>query len=395
MPDARDTEPAGRLGAPGEWLRANGETILGEQLEIARCPAPPYEERQRGDLVAAKLRDLGLDCEFDAIGNLFAHLPGSSGDAEAPLMLAAHLDTVFARDVPIEIRQEGQRWVGPGVSDNARGIAVLLSVARALTLTDARTHFPLVLAFTVGEEGAGDLRGVKHIFRPESPFSTPRAFIAVDGGGLRRIICTALGSRRFRVTVRGPGGHSWTDWGRVNPASAVAAFIARTSGLDLPRQPRTTVTAARHGGGTSINAIPSESWVELDLRSESQQEIETVAATLRNVLAAAVEAERAERAGDLDTDWQIIGERPAARLSTSDNLVVACLAATRGLGVEPEFAVSSTDANVPMALGVPAVAIGGGGRSGDTHTEHEWFEDSDGPAGALRLLDLIGALNRD
>lgn len=392
MPSQTDQAASGPFDVAREWLRAHAEMILEHQLEVARCPAPPFHERARGELVSSKLEQLGLKVEFDDIGNLLAHAyAGDEGD-RPPIVLAAHLDTVFGPDVAIEIRRDGDRWIGPGVSDNARGIAICLALARALVEAKARADFPLVFAFTVGEEGSGDLRGVKHLFRPEGELGNARAFIAVDGGGLRRIICTALGSRRYRITIRGPGGHSWTDWGRANPAVVTARLVARAAELHLPQQPRTTLTAARHGGGTSINAIPSESWVEIDLRSESRDMLDSIEALLRAELDASLSTERAGHDGELEADWQLIGERPAARMSASDRLVTASLEATRSLGVEPKFAVSSTDANVPMALGVPAIAVGGGGRSGDTHTLHEWFEDRDGPAGALRLLNIIHAL---
>ena len=390
------SEPvASDLFAPAtDWLRENAETIIEEQIEIARCAAPPFNERKRGELVADRIEALKLHFDFDEVGNLLAYLssPATSGE-HSPLIIAAHLDSVFGSDVRIDVRREGGRWIGPGVSDNARGVAVALAVARALVHTAVRLPFPTLLAFTVGEEGPGDLRGVKYLFRRGSPLGAARAFIAVDGGGLRRIICRALGIRRYRVTVHGPGGHSWTNWGRTNPAAAVGRFMAGIHDLELPTEPRTTLTAARHGGGTSINAIPEESWVELDLRSEAESQLEAVQKRLHDVLEASLREERRGREGDLTADWKTIGERPAARMATGERLVVACREATRALGIEPEYAVSSTDANVPMALGIPSIAIGGGGRSGDTHTEHEWFEDTDGAAGALRLLHILSALS--
>lgn len=382
------------LAAASDWVRENAETIVEEQIEIARCAAPPFNERKRGELVANRIEALRLGFDFDEVGNLLGYLPAATSGDHAPLVIAAHLDTVFGPDVRIDIRRENGRWIGPGVSDNARGVAVALAVARALIHAGALLPFPMVLAFTVGEEGPGDLRGVKHLFRQGSPLSAARAFIAVDGGGLRRIICRALGIRRYRVTVRGPGGHSWTNWGRANPAAAVGRFMADLRDLGLAVDPRTTLTAARHGGGTSINAIPEESWVELDLRSEAERELEAVQSRLRELLDASIAEESRGREGALIAEWELIGERPAARMMTSQPLIVACHEATRALGIEPEYAVSSTDANVPMALGVPSVAIGGGGRSGDTHTEHEWFEDTDGAAGALRLLRILSALSR-
>jgi acetylornithine deacetylase/succinyl-diaminopimelate desuccinylase-like protein len=395
MSSLHESEPVATdpLAPARDWLRGNAETIVEDQIEIARCAAPPFNEQKRAELVADRIAALNLRFDFDEVGNLLSYLPTATNGEYLPLIIAAHLDSVFGSDVRIDIRGEGSRWIGPGVSDNARGIAVALAVARSLVHTGARLPFRTVLAFTVGEEGPGDLRGVKHLFRQGSPLNPARAFIAVDGGGLRRIICRALGIRRYRVRVRGPGGHSWTNWGRTNPAAAVGRFMAGIRDLELPDEPRTTLTAARHGGGTSINAIPEESWVELDLRSEAASQLEAVQKRLHEVLEISLAEERRGREGDLTADWELIGERPAARMASDEPLVVACREATRAVGIEPEYAVSSTDANVPMALGIPSIAIGGGGRSGDTHTEHEWFEDTDGAAGALRLLHILSALS--
>ncbi len=383
------------LAAASSWLSEQGEATLLEQIEIARTPAPPFQEAARSALIAEKLESAGLEPELDEIGNLLAAFPAGRIPVDRPpVIIAAHVDTVFTADTVIEIRQEGERWVGPGCTDNARGIAVSLAVLRALIHSDARPQQPLLFAFTVGEEGAGDLRGVKHLFREESPLRSTPAFIAVDGSGLRRIIHHALGSRRFRIILRGPGGHSWTDWGRVNPANALAELIHHLSSLALPDQPRTTLTVARLGGGRSINAIPAEAWVELDLRSEVDDALDNIESEIRTAIRSCLAAEERRHQGSLSFEVEVIGIRPAGRMPDGHPLVRAAERATRALGEEPQFAVSSTDANVPMALGVPAIAIGGGGRSGDTHTENEWFENTDGAAGPLRLLSLLATVAR-
>ena len=375
------------------WLDDQGTSILEEQVELARVPAPPFQERTRGDAIASKLGALGLAPQFDELGNLLAWIPPGAGPAGAPpVIVAAHMDTVFGADVAIEIRSEGDRWVGAGITDNARGLAVALAVLRAMLHSAVEPRHPVLFAFTVGEEGRGDLRGVKHLFREDSPLRSAAAFMAVDGSGLSRIIHRALGSRRFHVAVSGSGGHSWTDWGRSNPARAIGEFIHLLAGLELSESPRTTLTVARHGGGTSINAIPAESWVELDLRSEVTDEIERTESRVRDLLAAAVATEEARGDGRLRVEVEVIGERPAGILATSHPLVQAAERASRSAGATPEFSSSSTDANTPMSLGVPSIAIGCGGNSGDTHTENEWFVDSDGSAGAIRLLDILAAV---
>lgn len=375
------------------WLGQQGAAILDEQIELARVPAPPFQENVRAELIAGKLASSGVDTAFDEIGNLLAWFPAATRSREpSPVVVAAHVDTVFGQDTPIEIRRIGHRWVGPGITDNARGLAVALAVLRALIGEGVEPQRPILFAFTVGEEGSGDLRGVKHLLREGSALRAASAFIAVDGSGLRRIIHHALGSLRFRVTVRGPGGHSWTDWGRPNPAVAIGEFIHRLAELNLPAEPRTTLTVARLGGGTSINAIPVESWVELDLRSVSDATLLSTERRIRDTLAASLAAEKERGEGTLSVDWQLIGERPAGSLPASHPLVQAADEATRTLGEEPEHAVSSTDANVALALGIPAIAVGAGGTAGDTHTLNEWFEDSDGANGALRLLAILASV---
>lgn len=398
-----DKSPVGPdSGAPAKaqaWLAEQGDATLRDQVELARIPAPPFQERRRAEAIAAKLEAIGVRPHFDEIGNLLAWYPTppavdapAPAPAPAPTIIATHMDTVFGPETPIEIRPEQDRWVGPGVTDNARGLAVALSVLRALVICRVRPDRPMLFAFTVGEEGAGDLRGVKHLFAEGSPLRDAAAFIAIDGSGLQRIIHHALGSRRFRVSVRGTGGHSWTDWGRSNPANAIGDFIHHLCRIALPQQPRTTLTVARLGGGTSINAIPAESWVEIDIRSQAADSLNAIESQLRTALEASVTLELERGDGHLSATVELIGERPAASLSTSHALVQAAAQATRALGVEPSFATSSTDANVPLALGIPAIAVGGGGESANTHTTDEWFENTNGAAGPLRVYSILSAI---
>lgn len=396
MRNLRGQEPltgTERLARAHSWLSEQGPAALREQIELARIPAPPFREGERARAIAAKLESMGARPEFDDVGNLLAWFPvGSGSTGSPPVIIAAHIDTVFDPETPIEINRIGQRWVGPGTTDNARGLAVTLAVLRALMRGGFEPRHPILFAYTVGEEGRGDLRGVKHLFSDGSPLRSATAFIAVDGAGIRRIIHHAIGSRRFRVTARGAGGHSWTDWGRSNPANVIGELIHLLSDLRLPEKPRTTLTVARLGGGTSINAIPAESWVELDLRSGADESLRSTERAVHAALRVSVAAEEARGEGSLAIDVEIIGERPAGKLPVSHPLVQAARESTLSLGEEPEYAISSTDANVPLALGIPAIAIGGGGRSGDTHTENEWFEDTDGAVGLLRLLSLIASV---
>jgi tripeptide aminopeptidase len=377
------------------WLNQCGDSIVDEQVELAEIPAPPFGESDRAETVAARLKELGAEPDLDEVGNVLAwHPVGGGTGAAGPVIVAAHLDTVFGPETPIEIRREAGLWTGPGITDNARGLAVTLAVFRSLVHAVAKPDCPILFAFTVGEEGRGDLRGVKHLLRDGSSLRDATAFIAVDGSGLRRIVHHALGSRRLRINVSGPGGHSWTDRGRVNPANVIAELIHRLLRIELPAEPRTSLTVARLAGGTSINAIPAESWVELDVRSEANEMLWSIELQIRDALTRSVAEEQDGGEGPLTAEVELIGERPAGRLPVEHALVQAADEATRALGVDPEFAVSSTDANVPQALGIPAISLGAGGRSGDTHTVNEWFEDSDGAAGALRLLYVLSAIAR-
>jgi tripeptide aminopeptidase len=398
MPTDQESRPLNhttRLANARTWLAQQGDAILAEQIELARVPAPPFHERTRSMTIETKIRPLGIRPRFDEIGNLLAWCPAAHANLDTkPVVVAAHVDTVFGPDTPIEIRRSGSRWVGPGITDNARGLAVSLAVLRALVQENIEPEHPILFAFTVGEEARGDLRGTKHLFSKSSTLRDAEAFIAVDGSGMRRIIHHALGVRRFHISVNGAGGHSWTNWGRSNPANAIGDLIYRLAGLDLPERPRTTLTVARLGGGTSINAIPSESWVELDVRSEAHETLLELESRIAELLRLSIAAEEARGEGPLSSRLEIIGDRPAGVLPPSHPLVKAADAATQAFGEEPQHAVSSTDANVPLSLGIPAIAIGGGGESGDTHTENEWFDDTNGPTGALRLLSILQAIAR-
>ncbi|RMH15434.1 MAG: M20/M25/M40 family metallo-hydrolase, partial [Gemmatimonadetes bacterium] len=254
---------------------------------------------------------------------------------------------------------------------------------------------PLLVAATVGEEGPGDLRGVKHLFRPGGPCEAVHGFVSVDGAGLRRIVTRAVGSRRYRVCVRGRGGHSWADFGTPNPIHALGRALAELAVAPLPSAPRATLTVARIGGGTAVNAIPMEAWAEVDTRSEDPAHLDALEALVRGACARGVAAERAAAQGargELALEIEVMGDRPAGATDSDHPLVRAAERATRAVGVEPERVASSTDANVPMALGLPAVTVGGGGEAGGAHTTGEWYRNAGGPEGVVRLLLLVAAV---
>jgi tripeptide aminopeptidase len=348
--------------------------------EATAIPSPSFHEAERGRWFAARLRELDLETAVDDVGNVIAITPAADATA-ARVVIAAHLDTVFAAGTPLGIRREGTRLKGPGISDNARGLAGVLALARALRAVGWPTRRPLALVGSVGEEGAGDLRGVKHYIAQHRDRTA--AFIALDGAGAARIINAGVGSRRLRVTFRGPGGHSWSDFGAPNAIHACGRAIASLTALRLPDPPRTTLSVGRIGGGTSINTIPAEAWFELDLRSEALDVLQQLESDVRDLLE---QARAAESAG---LDIEVFGDRPAGRTSHDDPLVRAALEATRAIGLTPELASSSTDANVAMSAGIPAIAIGAGGDAGGTHTLEEWYDNKGGPAGIERALMVV------
>ena len=315
--------------------------------------------------------------------------PGAAGP---PVVVAAHLDTVFPAGTEVEPRTEGRRIHAPGITDNCRGLAGMLAVARILAEGGPPAPRPVLFAGTVGEEGIGDLRGVKHLFREGSPLRRAHAFVALDGSGIRRIVHRAIGSLRLRVEVEGPGGHSWADRGSANPIAALAACVAALRKMELPEPPRSALTVARIGGGSSINAIPESAWIETDLRSEVAGALEGMAAGLRARVERAVEDENAARrrgTPPLRARVTTIGDRPSGETPAGHPLVRAAAAVTASLGAHSELVGSSTDANVPMSLGIPSIAIGAGGDGGGIHTLDEWYANEDGAKGIERALLVV------
>jgi acetylornithine deacetylase/succinyl-diaminopimelate desuccinylase-like protein len=381
-----------RLAPACARLAAAGEPLLRTQIALSEIPAPTGAERARGRAVAERLRGLGLEAvHVDDVGNVAGTRAGADG-AAAPVVVCAHLDTVFPDGMPVVVKREGTRLAGPGIVDNARGLAVMLALAEAIDGRRLRTRRPVLFVATVGEEGSGDLRGAKHLFahlaRP------PAACIALDGAGDDRIVHRALGARRFRVTFRGAGGHSWAAFGVPNPVHAAGGATARLAALPLPHQPRTTLSVCRIGGGISVNTIPEDAWLEVDLRSSSRDSLDRRATEIQEAVRAAAREENLRRAPGttpLECEIETIGDRPCGELAKEHPLVGAAIAATRAIGRTPELVVASTDANVPISLGIPAIAIGAGGRGGGVHTPGEWYDDADGTLGVARALTILVA----
>jgi acetylornithine deacetylase/succinyl-diaminopimelate desuccinylase-like protein len=381
----------GRLAPARAQLAASDDRVLRTQIALSEIPAPTGAEGARALCVAERFRDLGLrDVCTDAVGNVIGTRPGAT--YEAPVLLCAHLDTVFPAGTVVRVARDGAQLSGPGIVDNSRGLAALLALAETIDGRHVRTRRPIIFAATVGEEGPGDLRGVKHLFAGLD--TRPAACVALDGAGDDRIVHRALGARRFRVTFHGSGGHSWAAFGVANPVHAAGAAAGKLAALPLPRVPRTTLSVCRIEGGICVNAIPDQAWIEVDLRSSSREVLARCAAEIQQAVHAATREENLRRSPGTDPltfTIATIGDRPCGEVHRMHPLVRAAEAATHAIGRTPELVTASTDANVPISLGVPAIAIGAGGRGGGVHTAAEWYDNTDGTLGLARALTVVVA----
>jgi tripeptide aminopeptidase len=392
---ARAADTYRDLARERRWIADHGEDLLRHQLEIAGIPAPTGEERSRAAHVAERLRTIGLTPRIDDAGNVVARAPGAY-DAD-PVVVCAHLDTVFPAGTPLDVRREGALLVGPGVCDNSRGLAVMLMLAQVVHTARAGLPRPIEFVATTGEEGTGDLRGARHYFGRARP---PHAVIAIDGAGDERIINTGLGSRRFRIGFCGPGGHSWNAFGTVNPVHAAARTAVELADLRAPRgaRARLALSVNRIGGGMAINSLPEDAWIEVDARSTDDTILDRVERSVREVTArAAAHANEQRTPGTAPLRYVVerIGDRPGGATASDSPLVAAAIEATRLVGREPELATASTDANAAMHIGAPAIAIGGGGKGGAAHSRREWFDGTDAVAGVERALTIVATMARN
>ncbi|MGH7649421.1 MAG: M20/M25/M40 family metallo-hydrolase [Gemmatimonadaceae bacterium] len=370
-------------------LRARDADIVESQITVSEIEAPTGAEHRRGAWVAERFRSIGLrDVRVDSANNVIGRRDGEAD--VAPVVICAHLDTVFPTGTPVSVRRSGPRLIGPGIGDNGRGLAAMLALADVIDGTRVRTHAPVDFVATVGEEGTGDLCGAKHLF--DNAARDARAAIALDGAGDERIVHRALGSRRFRIAFRGPGGHSWTAFGVPNAVHAAALAASKLARLPRPSSPRTTLSVGRIGGGIAVNAIPEEGWLEVDLRSTSAAVLDRYEREIHAAARAAADEENGRRARGttpLVETIARIGNRPGGETDTAHPLVALAVDTTRLIGREPELATASTDANVPISRGIPAIAIGAGGRGGDAHTPAEWFDNTGGHTGLARALAIV------
>jgi tripeptide aminopeptidase len=370
--------------------RTDEMRTIEDQIRICEVEAPPFEEAKRAELYAGLLREAGLkSVRIDAEGNVIAERPGAN--PRPNVVVSAHLDTVFPRGTNVKVRRDGYVLRGPGIGDDCRGLADLLAVARALNKAGVSTPGTITFVATVGEEGLGDLRGVKHLFNETLKGRIDR-FVSIDGDGLG-VTHIAIGSARFRVTFKGPGGHSFGSFGTVNPIHAVGRAMARIADFQVPGSPRTTFNVGRIGGGTSINAIASEAWMEVDLRSGDTASLRSLEKQFRQAVNDAVAQENARwNSTALTVSIETVGTRPAGRLPSSAPIVQAAISVSKALNLPLSFAEGSTDANLPLSLGIPAVTIDAGGRGSGAHTENETYDATDAWKGTQRAILLTVAL---
>jgi tripeptide aminopeptidase len=372
--------------------RASELQIIDDQIRICEVEAPPFQEVRRAQMYAQLMRDAGLkNVRLDAEGNVIGERPGT--DARPNLVLSAHLDTVFPRGTVVTVKREGRILRGPGIGDDCRGLADLLGVARALNKGNVTTPGTITFVATVGEEGLGDLRGVRRLFTETLKGKIDR-FVSIDGDGLG-ITYIATGSARYRVTYKGPGGHSFGSFGSVSATHALGRAIAAIADFDVPTAPRTTFNIGRVGGGTSINAIASEAWMEVDLRSSDAQTLRSLEARFKQAVQDAATAENARwRSQMLTVTIDVVGQRPAGRASATSPIVLAAISVTKALDIPVSFSEGSTDSNLPISLGIPAVTIDTGGRGSGVHTENETFDTTDAWKGTQRAVLLAVALTQ-
>ncbi len=373
------------------FIDSHLDEITEEQVRICSIPATPFGEHERAEYLREKFSGLGLEAvHVDEEGNC---LGLRKGQTSAPLLVvSAHLDTVFHEGTDFTVRRVGGKLLAPGISDDGCGLVALLAIAEALKEGAIETEGSILFVGTVGEEGEGNLRGVKYLFTRGEWANRIDAFVSFDGAEIDRITNKALGSRRYRVTLRGPGGHSWGDFGVANPVHALGRAITKLASYPVPLEPRTTFNVGRIEGGKSVNSIPQEATMDVDLRSASSQELLKLDAFFRRAVREAADDENALRrnAGrPLEVTVEMIGERPGGETADDTPLVKLACEATEAVRAVPHLNQASTDSNFPISLGIPAVTLGGGGRSANSHTLEEWYDPRGRDAGLKRALLVI------
>jgi acetylornithine deacetylase/succinyl-diaminopimelate desuccinylase-like protein len=384
------------------WLHGNPGKIMDWQKSLVAIPAPPFGEQVRSEWLAARFAEAGLSqIHADAAGNVFGFISAANLPPESTgpvVVLSAHLDTVFPADTPLNPVVDGDRLNAPGACDNGAGVTGMLAIAHALVQARAELPAPLIFLGNVGEEGEGDLRGVRHLYSQSALAGRIACHIVLDGAGADSAVTQALGSRRFQVIVTGPGGHSFTDAGTPNPIAALASALAVLVETPLPEEPRTTLNLGTIHGGTSVNSIPESAQASIDFRSTSPEQLLRLEVALHRAvedsvlcLNASAKTSAGSR-GPLSFSIAKIGDRPAAQLPSDSPLLDALRAVDRHLGLHTDLRLGSTDANTPLSLGVPALSMGAGGEGGGAHTQAEWYSARNREVGLRRVLLLTLAM---
>ena len=384
---AQDSRVANSL----DWFVKNLSWIADQQIHITEIPAPEFAEKTRADFVRKLLEASGLKVQTDAAGNVIGERPGTDG--KNVVLLTAHLDTVFPAETDVRVRHNGTRLEAPGISDNGAGLSAMIAVARALAESGLRTGLTVVFAADVGEEGEGNLRGIRQLV--DGYRGQLRAVSALDGASTDHITTMAVASRRLELAITGPGGHSWSDFGAPNPIAALSRAIVRFSAVRLPAGPRPTYNFGIIEGGSSVNSIPNRAAVRVDMRSEDESELDRLEAALRAAADEGISEELGaarEGSGSLEAKFRVLGVRPAGKLPDDSPLLAAVRNVDQYLGNNSRLERSSTDANIPLSLGIPAISLGGGGRGGGSHSLNEWYDPTGRELGLKRILLTVLAV---
>lgn len=370
-------------------LDSGNDQWVNDIVAITQIASPPFKEQARAKAFADMLRKRGLDPKIDSEGNVLALRKGTV--AGPVVVVAAHMDTVFPEGTDVTVKRDGTKLRAPGVGDDSTGLATLLSLIDAMNAGHVQTRSDILFVGDVGEEGLGDLRGIRYLFNKGEYKGRIRAFFSLDGGDLYSMTTGGTGSKRYRVTFKGPGGHSYGAFGIVNPMAALAQTVTDLYGIKVPANPKTTYSASVIGGGTSVNAIPAEVWLEVDMRSASAAELAKLEKQFLALVPKAVAAENAARStapGKVFAELKPIGDRPAGRTDPNADIVHFAEAAYRAEGLSVKKGTSSTDSNIPMSLGIPAVTMSRVADSGRAHAPDEWIDVSKAPNVKLKRILL-------
>ena len=377
-------------------IKADDERAFAEQKRITEIPAPPFKETVRAEYYQKRMQELGFkDASIDAEGNVIALRKGSGG-GRPRLVVSAHLDTVFPEGTDVTVKEKDGAIVAPGIGDDSRGLAAMLSLIKAMNENQIATVGDIMFVGTVGEEELGNLRGVKALFRDHTDID---GFISIDGLGITRVVNQATGSHRYEFTFKGPGGHSFQEFGLPSAIHAMGRAIAKIAELQPPSNPKTTFTVGTVTGGTSVNAIAAEARMAVDMRSNSTDELLKLEARLLELVKEAVADENARWKSDkMTVEAKLIGDRPAGIIAMDSPIVLATQRAVTAItrGPRATFGGASTDSNIAMSLGIPAVTIGGGGEGGNWHSRNEWYKPVNawyGPQNALLTALILTGLD--